>query len=157
RNREAAASHEAAVKAMNSLVAADPSNARFRAELAYMLLRRVAVMLRAGQTAEAEQSAKAGLDLMRAQADRPEASAKDFNDYAWWLSTCQMPALRDPALALRYASRAVAASNNQNAGYLHTLSWAYFRSGNAAKAVEVAEQALATLPPGKKEGPAAGI
>jgi eukaryotic-like serine/threonine-protein kinase len=155
KNSEAAASHEAAVKLMNGLVAADPSNARFRTDLTYMLLRRVGVMLRAGQTAQAKQSAQAGLAMLREQAGRPGASTEDFNNYAYWLSACEVPELRDPTQAMRYASRAVEASNPPSAMYLSTLSWAHFRSGNPAKAVEVAEKALATLPPSK--GPATGL
>ncbi len=154
---EAVASHEAAVKLMNAMLAADPNNARLRLDLTYLLLRRVGVMLRAGQRAEAKQSAKAGLAMLRAQAERPEASAIDFNEYAHWLSVCEVPELRDPAQALRYALRAVQASEHPDAMYFDTLSWAYFRSGNAAKAVEVIEKALAALPPSSKTGPAVGL
>jgi non-specific serine/threonine protein kinase/serine/threonine-protein kinase len=154
---EAAASHEAAVKLMKGLAAADPNNARYRNDLTYMLLRRVGVMLHAGRTSEAKESARAGLAMLKAQAERPEASANDFNDYAWWLSACDVPELRDPAQAMRYATRAVEASERPNAMYLSTLSWAYFRSGDPAKAVEVTEKALATLPPSAKAGPAVGL
>jgi non-specific serine/threonine protein kinase/serine/threonine-protein kinase len=154
---EAAASHKAAVELMRTLVAADPNNARFRTDLTYMLLRRVGVMLRAGQPAEAKQSAQAGLAMLKAQAERPEASAEDFNNYAYWLSACEVPELRDPKQAMRYASRAVEASERPNAMYLSTLSWAHFRSGDAPQAVELAEKALATLPVSATAGPAVGL
>ncbi len=154
---EAAASHEAAVKLMNGLAAADPNNARFRTDLTYMLLRRVGVMLRAGQRSEARESARAGLAMLKAQAERPEASTEDFNNYAYWLSACDVPELRDPAQAMRYATRAVEASPRPNAMYLSTLSWAHFRSGDPAKAVELTEKALDILPPSAKAGPAVGL
>ncbi len=154
---EAAASHEAAVKLMNGLLAADPNNARLRTDLTYMLLRRVGVMLRAGQTSEARESARAGLAMLKAQAERPEASTEDFNNYAYWLSACDVPELRDSAQAMRYATRAVEGSERPNAMYLSTLSWAYFRSGDPVKAVELTEKALATLPPSAKAGPAVGL
>ena len=157
KTNEAVASHEAAVKLMNAMVAADPHNSQIRVELMYMLLRRVGVMLRAGQRAEAKESAKSGLAMLRAQAERPEASAIDFDNYAHWLSVCEMPELRDPGQAIRYATRAVDASNPPNALFLDTLSWAYFRSGNATKAIETMERALATLPPSSKTGPAVGL
>jgi len=115
------------------------------------------VMLSAGQMSEARESARAGLAMLKANAERPEASADDFNNYAYWLSACDVPELRDPAQAMRYATRAVEASQRPNAMYLSTLSWAYFRSGDAAKAIEVTEKALTTLPPPAKAGPAVGL
>ncbi len=114
-------------------------------------------MLRAGQTTEARESARAGLAMLKAQAERPEASTEDFNNYAYWLSACDVPELRDPAQAVRYATRAVEASSRPNAMYLSTLSWALFRSGDPAKAVELTEKALDLLAPSAKAGPAVGL
>lgn len=153
----AVASYEAAVKIMRGLTSADPKNVRYRIDMNYMLLRRVALLLKNGRRPEAVASAKEGLAMLKENAERPEATAQDFNEYAWGLATCDVPELRDPARALRYASRAVESSPNPNALYLDTLAWAHFRSGNPAKAVEAVERAIAMMPAPAKAGPAVGL
>ena len=153
----AVASFEVALRLMRGLNAADPKNVRYRTDMTYMLLRRVALLLKTGRRSEAVASAKEGLAMLKENAERPEATAQDFNEYAWGLATCDVPELRDPARALQYASRAVESSPNPNALYLDTLAWAHFRSGNPAKAVEAAERAIAMMPASAKAGPAVGL
>jgi Tfp pilus assembly protein PilF len=117
----------------------------------------VNLLLKAGRRADARRSASAGLSLLRAQAERPGASAGDWNDYAWWLVTCDPAELRDPATALQFARRAVAASTPPNPSFLHTLGWAQYRTGNREQAVATLERTLTLLDPVSAAGPARGL
>jgi len=76
---------------------------------------------------------------MAADQDLPQAQ----NDYAWLLSTSHSEVLRDGALALAYAERAVA--QVQSAAYLDTLAAAYAELGRFTEAVSTQEQALALV------------
>jgi tetratricopeptide (TPR) repeat protein len=153
----AVVSYQLAVDALQALVAADPQNVRFKTDLTYTLLRRVNLLQKAGRGVEARRSASAGLSLLRAQAERPAASAGDWNDYAWWLVTCDPPALRAPATALQFAKRAVSASQPPNPSFLHTLGWAEYRTGDRDHAVATLELALTLLDPAAAVGPARGL
>jgi serine/threonine protein kinase/tetratricopeptide (TPR) repeat protein len=153
----AVATYQLAVDGLQALVRADPQSARFKTDLTYALLRRVNLLLKAGRPAEARRSASAGLSLLRAQAERPDASANDWNDYAWWLLTCDPPELREPATALQFAKRAVATSTPPNPSFLHTLGWAQYRAGNREQAVATLERTLTLLDPVSAAGPARGL
>lgn len=148
---------DVAVKSLKALADVDPSNARVHLDLMFCLGRRTALLLKAGRRAEAVQSAKAGLAMAREAAERPSAGPGDFNEYAHWLTHCEVPELRNPALALQYAKKAVHGSEHPNAVYLDTLGWAYYRTGSVPKAVEVLEKALLELPPSSQAGPALGL
>jgi serine/threonine protein kinase len=153
----AVTSYQLAVEALQALVAADPQNARYKTDLTYTLLRRVSLLLKAGLRVEARRSASAGLSLLRAQAERPGASAADWNDYAWWLVTCDPPELRAPATALQFARRAIGASTPPNPSFLHTLGWAQYRTGSRDQAVGTLERALTLLDPASAGGRARGL
>jgi serine/threonine protein kinase len=153
----AVSSYQRAIDELQALVAADPKNARYKTDLTYTLLRRVNLLLKAGRRDEARRSASAGLALLRAQAERPGASAADWNDYAWWLVTCDPPELRAPATALQFAQRAVGASTPANPSFLHTLGWAQYRTGDHDQAVTTLDRALTLLDPASAGGPARGL
>ena len=57
-----------------------------------------------------------------------------------------------PERALALASRAAVSSGRKNPSILDTLAWAYFRNGDAAKAVETEREALGLLPADAKGG-----
>ncbi|CAK9047180.1 Secretory immunoglobulin A-binding protein EsiB [Durusdinium trenchii] len=65
------------------------------------------------------------------------------NDYAWMLSTSRSEDVRNGALALSYAERAVA--QVESAAYLDTLAAAYAELGRFAEAVATQEQAMALI------------
>jgi hypothetical protein len=71
-----------------------------------------------------------------------------LNRYAWELLTCPAVDLRDPELAVDFATRAVAASDERNSGILDTLSLAQHMTGDSNAAVETQMKAVALLPPG---------
>jgi non-specific serine/threonine protein kinase/serine/threonine-protein kinase len=144
----AAAGYDAAVTTLSRLAAADPANARFRTDLVYMLTKRAELQTKAGDLAGARAATTRALSLQRETALAPGAPPDVLNDYAWHLVTCQPPDLRQPALALTFARRAVAAGGSPNPVHLHTLAWALYRTGDRAAAVAAADQALAAMTAG---------
>ena len=151
----AAASYGAAVDGLTTLVAIDPSNARVRTDLVYMLTRRGELLVKTGDIARGRAATGRALTLQRAVALSPSATPEVLNDYAWALVSCEPPDLRQPALALALAQRAVSASTTPNPVHLHTLAWAQFRTGAAAAAVATAQRALAAMT--TATGPALGL
>ena len=149
--------YSAAIVLLHGLVSADPSNVRFRTDLAYMLFRQGGLLTEAGRTQEARTSTRRGLAFLRISAERPTASAEDLNDYAWWLATGQPADLRQPAHAIELATRAIALAHGPNASYLHTLGWSYFGAGDRSDAVEALERALTILEPAPPGKPSTGL
>jgi TPR repeat protein len=97
-------------------------------------LRLFYLLLDRGQEAEAARWVAQAAEQNLAQAQ---------NDYAWLLSTSQSDALRDGALALTYAERAVA--QVPSAAYLDTLAAAYAELGRFGEAISTQQQALALV------------
>ena len=145
-----------AITELGSLAIADPANARIRTELSYMLNQRVRILVATGRTAEARQDAQHALALLRAGTEQPGAGGEAFNEYAWALVSTEVEDLRNPALALQYANRAIERAGSPNPVYLHTLGWAHYRLGHKEEAVKTLEQALKTLP-AAASGPAVGL
>jgi eukaryotic-like serine/threonine-protein kinase len=141
----ATASYGAAVDRLSRLAALDPANARFRTDLVYMLTKRAELLTRAGDLTTARAATSRALALQRESALAPGAPPEVLNDYAWHLVSCEPPDLRQPALALTFARRAVAASTGPNPVHLHTLAWALYRTGDAPAAVAAADRALAAM------------
>ena len=145
-----------AITELGALAKADPANARIRTELSYMLNQRVRILVATGRTAEARQDAQQALALLRAGTEQPGAGGEAFNEYAWALVSTEVEDIRNPALALQYANRAIERAGSPNPVYLHTLGWAHYRLGHKDEAVKTLEQALKTLPPAAS-GPAVGL
>ncbi len=76
---------------------------------------------------------------LAAESGTPQAQ----NDFAWILATSKFGEMRNGTLALDQAQKAVA--KEPNASFLDTLAAAYAETGNFERAVEVQEQALASL------------
>jgi tetratricopeptide (TPR) repeat protein len=127
--------------------AAEPANSMLAGRHSEMLLYTSKLLVKMGQPGEAHRLGAGGLDVAKQLADRPNAKPDNVNRYAYWLLTCEPADLRNPAAAVRYAERAVESSKGANTDYLSTLAQAYLQRGDAARAVETAERALALLPP----------
>jgi non-specific serine/threonine protein kinase/serine/threonine-protein kinase len=134
-----------AIAELGTLAEADPANARIRTELSYMLNQRVRILVANGRTTEARRDAERALALLRAGTAQPGAGGEAFNEYAWALVSTDVTDLRNPALALQYANRAIERAGSPNPVYLHTLGWAQYRLGRRDEAVRTLEKALDTL------------
>lgn len=141
----AAEHYGSAVERLSRLAALDPANTRFRTDLVYMLTKRGELLTKAGALDQARAATTRALALQRESALAPGAPPEVLNDYAWHLVSCEPPDLRQPALALTFARRAVAAETGPNPVHLHTLAWALYRTGDPAGAVSVAGRALAAM------------
>jgi tetratricopeptide (TPR) repeat protein len=153
---QAAHQYELAIEELGALAAADPANARTRTELSYMLNQRVQILMASGRKPEAVTDVRRALALLRAGTEQAGAGGEAFNEYAWALVSSEVEEVRDPAAALKYATRAIELAGSPNAVYLHTLAWAHYRLGQTADAVRALEQALGTLAPATG-GPAVGL
>ncbi len=71
-----------------------------------------------------------------------------LNAFAWLSATCDDPAIRDGTAAVRFAEKAVTATNRKNALYLDTLAAAYAKVSRFDKAVAVEKEAVALLKDG---------
>jgi tetratricopeptide (TPR) repeat protein len=145
--------YQEAAELTAELMRVDPQNQRWRSMLTFMLLRRSGTLVKAGRSREAAESSRRGLALLREQADRPNASRTDMNEYASWLLTCEPATLRNPAEALKYAQRASLGSSEPL--YLDTLALAFFHNGDRAQAIATAERALASI--AGAPGPSTGL
>lgn len=65
-----------------------------------------------------------------------------LNNVAWVYATNKDPAMRNAALAVKYAMRSVQLTKGENLGYFDTLAAAYAENGDFEKAVGVITQAL---------------
>ena len=153
---KASQAYERAIAELDTLAKADPANARIRTELSYMLNQRVRILVATGRRDEARRDAQRALMLLRAGTEQPGAGGEAFNEYAWALVSSEVEDVRNPALALDYAKRAIERAGSANPVYLHTLAWAHYRLGHTTEAVQTLEEALKTLP-SASAGPAVGL
>ena len=142
----AMATYAKAVASMQMLMSIDPTDTRAPAGLALALNSMAAEMKKVGDVADAEKAGSDALELMRAVAERPGAGPYEWNDYANALVKSEIESLRQPAKALELALRATGATKEQNALFLDTLAWAYFRNGDSPSAIRTERQALRLVP-----------
>ena len=136
-----------ALAIMQDLVQKNPTNLQLQAKLSDSLLGLGVLLVRNGNEVEGAAMISRGLQISKGFADRPEATARNLNDYALNLLNCDPGAPCDGAAALPYAKRAVEMTKGNDPDYLDSLAAAYFKTGEAAKAVDTEQQALLLLPP----------
>jgi eukaryotic-like serine/threonine-protein kinase len=141
-----------AVESMEVAVEIDPSDLSSPLRLAVTLLLSSRKMAAANDRAGAHAAARDALQLLSKTAEKPEAGPIEWNEYADALLKVEWPDLQQPAKALQLAQKATASTSRKNPFILDTLAWAYFRSGDAPKAVQAEEEALHLLPAGAKGG-----
>jgi tetratricopeptide (TPR) repeat protein len=84
---------------------------------------------------------EASADFVTIQKMKPDDPAA-IQDTAWFLLTCPDEKLQDSAKAMELAKRAVDLSGGKNSAAQETLAEAYFRQGDALKAVEHQKKAI---------------
>jgi tetratricopeptide (TPR) repeat protein len=87
------------------------------------------------------------LAVLKPLVEGASPSGYDIQQYVWLLVTSPFEDLRNPALALPYARRAVEMTKGSHPGTLDALARAYFGVGDSANAVATEEKALSLLPP----------
>jgi tetratricopeptide (TPR) repeat protein/predicted Ser/Thr protein kinase len=125
------------------LAAADPTNAGAHEGLLWSYMEMSYVSAKAGRQADARLYTSRLIAAQKVWAERPGATADDWEDYAWTLLTCDPPGLRQPALGLAAAKRAVEMSASRDPDNLDTLALAWFRTGDRTRAIKTEREALA--------------
>jgi non-specific serine/threonine protein kinase/serine/threonine-protein kinase len=138
-----------AITILEKLSAAAPMNLFMRGQLAEALVATGAVLAHQGHVTEARARASRGVALARDLAQLPTATPDDLSRYALILLTCEPAELRDPAIALKNARRAVDESGGHDPRSLHILAKAYLQSGDAARAAETERRAQSPASPPK--------
>jgi tetratricopeptide (TPR) repeat protein len=141
-----------AIRATEIAVEIDPSDLGSSLRLAGTLLAFSRRLAQGGDQVRARESAQEALRLLQLTSDKPGAGPIEWNEYADALLKTDPPELRNPAKALQLATNAVSATQRRNPFFLDTLAWAYFRTGDSAKAVETERDALQLVPADAKGG-----
>jgi tetratricopeptide (TPR) repeat protein len=99
-----------------------------------------------GRIAQAQGDEQKALELFSQGLRAAPGDADLLHESAWIYATAKTEKLRDPALALSWAQRAVDATRGRNAVFLRTLAEAQFASGNSAEAVKTLKRAIDLAP-----------
>jgi tetratricopeptide (TPR) repeat protein len=140
------------IRSMEIAVEIDPSDLRSPLRLAGTLLAFSRRLAQGAEKGRAHDTAQQALQLLEQMSQKPGAGAVEWNEYADALLKVDWPDLQAPGKALQLAGHAVAATGRGNPFFLDTLAWAYFRTGDAPKAVETERDALRLLPADAKGG-----
>jgi len=140
------------VHSMEIALEIDPSDLNSSLRLAVTLLAFSRRLTAAGNSSAAHDAAAEAVRLLGQTATRSTAGPVEWNEYADALLKAGFPDLTQPQKALELARKAVAATDRKNAFFLDTMAWAYFRTGDAAKAATTEREALALVPVDAKGG-----
>ncbi|HLK66683.1 MAG TPA: protein kinase [Bryobacteraceae bacterium] len=140
------------VHSMEIALEIDPSDLNSPLRLAVTLLAYSRRLAAGNDRAAAHDAAAEAVRLLHQTATRPTAGAVEWNEYADALLKNGFPDLTRPDEALQLARNAVSATNRKNPFFLDTMAWAYYRTGDAAKAAEIEREALALVPADAKGG-----
>jgi tetratricopeptide (TPR) repeat protein len=108
-----------------------------------------AVLLHAGQTAEARVAAKKAIDEAQERADRAGAGEAEARTAVRILLDTPFADLRNAALAQRYALKAMSLTKESDPVTLDLLAQVYAASGLGTGAISTESKALALLPSGQ--------
>lgn len=118
-------------------------------EVAYTAKQLAIALHAAGKPSEAEAPYREAYSIYR---NTPAgADPRRLNTAAWFLATCELPAVRDGATAVKFAEQAVATTNRKIPIFLDTLAAAYAETGRFEKAVSVEQEAIALTTEAKGE------
>jgi tetratricopeptide (TPR) repeat protein len=134
RRQEAEEIRRGVVRQYETLKAEFPENLRYRRHLVKSYLELVSLLWELGRQAKAAEPYRKALAL---ESQDPALN----NDLAWFLATSPEPRLRDAALAVRLAKKAVAAQR-QSGEHRNTLGVAHYRNGDYKAAVAELETAM---------------
>jgi tetratricopeptide (TPR) repeat protein len=152
---DAAGSNEAfrrSVQSMEIAVEIDPSDLGSPLRLAVTLLEFSRRLAAGNNQSGGHDAARQALQLLQQTTDKPGAGPVEWNEYADALLKVDWPDLRDPKQALLLAQKAASSTHRTNPFILDTLAWAYYRSGDTARAIEAERDALRLLAPDAKGG-----
>jgi serine/threonine protein kinase len=149
----ALAKYQRIVQILDKRAAAEPENVMVRGRDSEMLIFLGQTLAESGRLEESRITTSRGLTIAKDLAGRADVTPDELIQYAESFLECKPAALRDPAIALEYAKKAVEKSGGTGSEYLDMLALAYFQNGDAPRAIETEEKALSLLPPVNPQQP----
>lgn len=144
---KAGENYRLALRVIEALAAAQPSNLQVRAHLAGAFVRLGDLLARGSDRVEGQSLIARGVAVQKTLADRPEASSDELSEYVTMVLSCKPGYPCNAAAALPYAKRIVDKSREQDAESLQTLALTYFQAGDPADAVATEQKAVAVASP----------
>ena len=144
--RAAEARYRAALARRRQLAVDGLTNGEFASSLVYSTTHFASRLIEAGRSRDARAETRASLDILRAQADAPEAAASRLTEYAWLLLVAQPVDLRNPAIALDYARRALDRPRGLHPDSLGVMAVAQYLTGDVDGAIATARRAYELVP-----------
>ncbi len=144
--RGAEARYRGALALRRQLVVDGLTNGEFASSLVYSTTHFASRLMEAGRQTEARVEARASLDLLRVQADAPGADASRLTEYAWLLLVAQPADLRNPAIALDFARRALDRPRGMHPDSVGVVAVAQYLTGDVDGAITTALRAYELVP-----------
>jgi len=144
---EALKNYRRAGELMDIECKSNPNTLIWRQRYSEVLTCIASCLLRLNQPEEARREAKAGLDMARDLADRPNATHDYIYNYAWLAATVEPTDLQEPKRALPYALKAVQMGGSNDEYSWHVLAQTYEGLKDYAHAIEAEQKGLALFPP----------
>ncbi len=142
---EAIAAERKAVQRLEALAQGDPQHLKWRRGRAEGLGRLTATLLKAGRQQDARPVTMEAIAALKPLVDIEGATAEDLVRYCQLLVSTPFAELRQPAVALQYAQKAVALTKESDPEALRVLAAALDANGNAARAGEMRAKADALV------------
>ncbi len=151
--KEAIADYRKTIEILDGMIATDPAKLSTRLVRAELQQKIALMLVKDGQTAEAERITKTSLQFWTEVAERPDAAPQNLKEAASAFIGGAIPSLLDYRRALAYAQRADQLANGKDFGAIFYIAQCYEQLGDGPKALEAVERAMATfspLAPGEK-------
>ncbi len=142
---EAIDAQRKAVQRLEALTKSDPQNRKWQRARAEGLGRLTRTLLKAGRQQDARPVTVEAIAALKPLVDLPDATAEDLTRYCELLISTPFTDLRQPAVALRYAQKAVAVTRDSDPEVLNALAAALDANGDPARAREAREKASALI------------
>jgi tetratricopeptide (TPR) repeat protein len=149
--------YKRAAELMDAECRSDPDSTVWRQRYSEVLTCIGSCLLRLQQPDEARRQTKAGLDMARALADRPNSTHDQKYNYAWLAVTVEPTDMQEPQRALPYALKAVEMDGGTDEYSLHVLAQAYEGVGDYEHAIQAEEKGLALYPATAPGAPKPGM
>ncbi|MBI4747962.1 MAG: protein kinase [Acidobacteria bacterium] len=144
--KQALSHYRQALELGEATLETNPSNAMLGRQCSQLLNQLSAVLVKAGQEAEARRLTLERLTARKTQIEQATATPWELTEYAWLLLTCEPVELRNPALAIVYAYRANRQPQETNLATLQVLALAYTTLNDPIHATETINKFLHLLP-----------
>jgi tetratricopeptide (TPR) repeat protein len=130
---------------LDPLYERDPGDKRLQVDVHMGVVLLVDLLLAGKQFPEARKQTVRAVSLLRPLVDQPQPALHDLQDYVWIMVHTPFADLRDADGAVRYAQRAVQATDGSDAESLDLLARAYALNGDYKQAADTGRRAAALL------------